>query len=153
MAGHLESIFIAPAARVALVAVPEVVAIADRGLAGDRYSEGTGAFSRWPGLGRAVSLIAAEAIEAILREANVDLAEGRSRRNLVTRDVDLASLNGRKFRIGDALFRGARLCAPCGYLERLVGPGAFAALRGRGGLRADILESGLVRAGDAIRPI
>lgn len=153
MPGHVETIFIAPVARIALLPVPAVLAIAGRGLEGDRYCLGVGSFSRWPDSGRAVSLIAAEAIEQILSETGIDLSGGRSRRNVVTRGVDLAALNGRKFRVGGALLRGSRRCAPCGYLERLIGLGTFAALKGRGGLRADIMEGGLIRAGDAVEVV
>jgi MOSC domain-containing protein YiiM len=150
MTGHLESIFIAPAAKAPLVGVPEVRAVVGRGLEGDRYFLAEGSFSRWPGDGRPVTLIEAEAIEAVLRETGIDLSAGRSRRNLVTRGVRLPDLNGRRFRIGQALFRGTRECAPCAFLERLTEPGVFAALKGRGGLRAEILEGGVIRAGDAL---
>jgi MOSC domain-containing protein YiiM len=150
MPGSLELIFLAPEAKAPLIAIPEVRALADRGLEGDRYFHGIGSFSRWPGEGRAVTLIEAEAIEAVLRETAIDLSAGRSRRNLVTRGVHLPDLNGRRFRIGRALFRGTRLCEPCAFLERLTEPGVFAALRGRGGLRADVLEGGLIRGGEAL---
>jgi MOSC domain-containing protein YiiM len=149
--GHLESIFIAPAAKAPLVGVPEVRAVVGRGLEGDRYFLGQGSFSRWPGDGRPITLIEAEAIDTVLQETGIDLSAGRSRRNLVTRDVRLADLNGRRFRIGEALLRGTRLCAPCAFLERLTEPGVFAALKGRGGLRAEILEGGTIRAGDTVR--
>jgi MOSC domain-containing protein YiiM len=148
--GHVHSIFITGAAKAALYAVPEVRVLAGGGLEGDRYALGTGAFSRWPGSGRAVTLIEREAIDAILRETGIDLANGQSRRNVVTEGVELASLNGRAFRIGTAVLRGARLCAPCAYLERLAGPGVFDAMKGRGGLRADVVEPGVVRVGDSV---
>jgi MOSC domain-containing protein YiiM len=150
MAGYLEAIFTSPAAKAQLISMPEVRVMIDRGLEGDRYFHAVGGFSRWPGEGRAVTLIEAEVIEAVLRETAIDLSAGRSRRNLVTRGVRLADLNGRRFRIGQALFRGTRLCEPCAFLERLTEPGVFAALRGRGGLRADVLEGGLIRGGEAI---
>ena len=146
----VSAIYIAPDRGLALQEVGEVLALAGAGLAGDRYQLGRGSFSRWPGDGRAASFIAAEAIEAILAETGLDLSNGRSRRNIVSRGVDLAALNGRKFRIGEAVFRGTRLCTPCKYLERLIGPGTFEALKGRGGLRADILETGMIRAGDEV---
>ena len=133
-------------------AVPEVLAVIDRGLEGDRYFEGRGSFSRWPGEGRAITLIEAEAVEAILMEHGVDLRDGRSRRNIVTRGGSLAELNGRKFRIGGALLWGARECAPCRHLERLVDAGLMEAMRGRGGLRANIWEGGTIRVGDVITP-
>jgi MOSC domain-containing protein YiiM len=146
----VHAIYIAAARGLNLHSLSEVRAIAGQGLEGDRYQLGRGSFSRWLGDGRAVSLIAVETIGAISSETGLDLSSGRSRRNIVTRGVHLQELNGRRFRIGDAVFRGTRLCAPCTYLERLVGPGTFDALRGRGGLRADILESGMIRAGDEI---
>ena len=123
------------------------------GFEGDRYANGTGAFSRWPGSGRAVTLIEREAIDAILRESGIDLSRGLSRRNVVTEDIELACLNGKLFRLGDAVLRGARLCAPCRYLERLAGTGVFDAMRGRGGLRADVVEPGALRVGDPIFPV
>jgi MOSC domain-containing protein YiiM len=148
----VEGIFIAGAARETLAPVAEVRAVEGRGLEGDRYHAAVGSFSRWPGEGRAVTLVEAEVIEAILRDWDLDLSGGRSRRNLVTRGVRLADLLGRRFRIGKALFRGTRLAAPCAHLERLTEPGVFEALKGRGGLRADVLESGVIRAGDAVVP-
>jgi MOSC domain-containing protein YiiM len=149
----VDAIYVTGNRRLDLRAVEEILAIAGAGLDGDRYQLRRGSFSRWPGDGRAVSLIAAEAIEAISAETGLDLSNGRSRRNVVTRGVDLATLNGKKFRIGRAVFRGTRLCTPCKYLNRLVGPGAFDALKGRGGLRADILESGVIRVGDEVHTL
>jgi MOSC domain-containing protein YiiM len=146
----VDAIYVTPDRGLDLQPVGEVMAIAGVGLEGDRYQLGRGSFSRWPGDGRAASLIAAEAIEAILAETGLDLSNGRSRRDIVTRGVDLAALNGKKFRIGAAVFRGTRLCTPCRYLERLVGPGTFEAIKGRGGLRADIVQSGVIRAGDEV---
>jgi MOSC domain-containing protein YiiM len=109
----VDAIYVTPERGFVLQEVGEVRAIAGAGLEGDRYQLGRGSFSRWPGDARAVSLIAAEAIEGILAQTGLDLSGGRSRRNLVTRGVELAGLNGRKFRIGEAVLRGTRLCTPC----------------------------------------
>jgi MOSC domain-containing protein YiiM len=146
------SLYLASAAGAAMKSVAEVC-VGEKGLAGDRYHAGLSSFSRWPGSGRAVSLIEQEAIDEILRETGIDLSEGQHRRNIVTRGVRLAELNGKTFQIGTAVLRGARLAAPCRYLERLVGPGVFAAMKGRGGLRADVVQDGIVRPGDAIEPV
>jgi MOSC domain-containing protein YiiM len=148
--GVIREIHLAPRAREATHAVTAVQAIAGRGLEGDRYFAGIGSFSRWPDSGRAVSLIEWETIDATARETGIDLFEGRSRRNLVTAGVRLNDLVGKRFRIGGAMLRGSRLCAPCRYLERLIGPGLYDALKGRGGLRADIWESGPITVGDAL---
>jgi MOSC domain-containing protein YiiM len=148
--GTVVAIYLAPAAGEALSAVEEVLALPGRGLEGDRYALGKGSFSRWPGAGRAVTLIAQEVIESLRRESGLDLDNGRSRRNIVTLGVHLPDLVGRTFRIGAARFRGDRLAEPCGYLERRLGAGLVTALRGRGGLRADVLDEGVLRTGDRV---
>jgi MOSC domain-containing protein YiiM len=130
--------------------VTEVRALIGRGLEGDRYERGIGSFSRWPGTGRAVTLIEQEVIESVLDETGLDLDSGRSRRNIVTEGVRLNELVGMNFRIGTVLFRGERLAEPCEYLQRRVGDGLMPALKGRGGLRADVLEEGIIRAGDGV---
>ena len=150
MPGVVAAIFIAPEAKERPHLVTEVLAVADRGLEGDRYFDGRGSFSRWPGEGRAITLIEQEAIDAILGEHGIDLRDGRSRRNVVTTGVTLADLNGKRFRIGGAVLRGARLCAPCRHRERLVGPGTYGAMLGRGGLRANIEGGGIIRVGDQL---
>jgi MOSC domain-containing protein YiiM len=148
--GVVRAIYIVARAKESMVAVPQVVAVPGKGLEGDRYFLGRGSFSRWPGAGRAISLIASEAIEAVRLERGIDLGDGRSRRNIVTEGIDLASLQGRKFRIGTALLKGVRECQPCMHLERLTGPGVFEALKGRGGWRAEVIEGGVITAGDRI---
>jgi MOSC domain-containing protein YiiM len=97
-----------------------------------------------------VTLIEAEVIEEVLAAADLDLSAGRSRRNVVTRGVRLLELMGRRFRLGTALLHGDRPADPCAVLERHIGPGLMEALKGRGGLRATVLEEGEVRVGDAI---
>jgi MOSC domain-containing protein YiiM len=150
MSGSIHAIFLGSSAGAALTAVTEVRALVGRGLEGDRYARGAGSFSRWPGAGRQVTLIEQEVIEAVLHATDLDLDEGRSRRNIVTVGVRLNELLGQRFRIGAALFRADRLAEPCGYLEKRVGQGLVETLRGRGGLRADVLEEGVIRVGDAI---
>jgi MOSC domain-containing protein YiiM len=151
--GMLRGIWVSATARTPLVSVEAVRAIPGRGLEGDRYSLGQGSFSRWPGTGRAVSLIAEETLQSIHAEHGIDLSEGRSRRNLVTSGIDLADLQDRLFRIGTAVFRGVRPCSPCQYLERITQAGVFDALKNRGGFRADVIEEGVLRVGDSIELI
>jgi MOSC domain-containing protein YiiM len=148
--GALCEIFIAPAAGTPPVAIPRAQLAPGHGIEGDRYFSGAGSFSRWPGAGRAVSLIAQESIDAIRSEQGIDLSAGRHRRNLVTRGVALDQLIGRRFRIGSVLLRGERLCLPCRHLERLTEAGVYIAMKYRGGLRADVLEAGAMCLGDSV---
>ena len=149
----VHSIHVAADAESPMVPVDEVLAVPARGLEGDRYFHGRGSFSRWPGEGRDVTFIELEAVEAIRREHGVDLRDGRSRRNIVTSGGPLAALNGRVFRIGGALVWGARECAPCRHLERLISAELMQSMKGRGGLRGNVREGGVIRVGDVIESL
>ena len=146
----VRAIYVAPAAGAPPAEVREALAVVGRGVEGDRYFLGSGSFSRWPGEGRALTLIEEEAIDVIRREHGIDLGDGRSRRNVVTSGVALSDLIGVRFRVGPVLLRGVRPAAPCAHLERLTAPGVFEAMKGRGGLRADVVEGGVLRVGDPI---
>jgi len=149
--GRVEAVFLGPAARELPVDVPKAHAVPGRGLEGDRYHDGTGSFS-WKGRGggRDLTLIAAEALEALQAQHGIELDGAASRRNVLTRGVDLDALLGRRFRIGEATCLGVRPCEPCAHLASLTDPGVLAGLAGRGGLRVDVLAGGTIAVGDAI---
>jgi MOSC domain-containing protein YiiM len=46
--------------------------------------------------------------------------------------------------------RATALCQPCAYLERLTASGVLESLRGRGGIRCEILREGILRIGDPV---
>ena len=152
-AGVILSIYLAPAAAAPMVSVMETQAVAGQGLAGDRYFNKLGTYSNHPGSGRAVTLIEIEAIEAMLREYQVELNPAMSRRNLITRGVALNHLVEREFRIGEVLLRGTRLCEPCRHLERLSVKGAMRSLIHRGGLRAEVIRGGVIKTRDLITQV
>lgn len=145
------SIQIAADAEAAMVCVSEVRAVPGRGLEGDRYFNGTGTYSQTPGSGRQVTLIEAEALETLERDYHLKLQPKDSRRNIVTRRVALNHLVGREFRVGEVVLLGTRLCEPCSHLEQLTGRKVSKGLRHRGGLRAEIMAGGMIRAGDLIQ--
>ena len=148
---RVEAIFVTDLADHPMQAVDQAVAIAGRGLAGDRYELGVGTYSRKPGPDRHVTLIAAEALEALAADG-WELAPGEHRRNVVVRGVDLASLDGREFRVGEVRLRSIRPCPPCGNLERVTGrPGLREAFEGKSGIRVEILSDGTIRIGDTVQ--
>jgi MOSC domain-containing protein YiiM len=149
--GKVESIHIASTAIGPIQALNHAVLIPGVGLEGDRYALKQGTFFK-PEPDFELTLIEAEAIEALQREYNVELAAGEARRNIVTRDVPLNHLVGREFTIGDVRIRGIRLCEPCDHLQRTTGKQLIKCLRHRGGLRAQILTQGTIRVGDTINP-
>jgi MOSC domain-containing protein YiiM len=148
MSGTVERIYLSATSGGQPFPVDAVEAHTGRGLEGDRNLRPP---DSWIGSGNALTLIESEAIDAVLAEHGIDLREGRSRRQLVTRDVRLNELVGQEFRVGSVRCRGVELCEPCLDLQRWLGnPNTIKALVHRGGLRADILEGGTVSVGDAV---
>lgn len=147
--GRVESIHIASAAKAPTYTVEQAQAVPGVGLEGDRYALKLGTFYK-PEPDFELTLIEAEALEALKRDYEIDLAPGEARRNLVTRGVALNHLVGKEFRIGEVRIRGIRLCEPCSHLQALVGRPVIKGLRHRGGLRAQILSAGRIDVGDAI---
>ncbi|TML49289.1 MAG: MOSC domain-containing protein, partial [Actinobacteria bacterium] len=149
--GSVEAIHIATAAGAPVRPVDEIRTIAGVGLEGDRYADGRGHYQDGR-VSRDLTLIEAEALEALAREHGIALAPGETRRNVTTRGVGLNELVGRRFWVGEALCLGTRLCEPCQYLADLTGKPLLRPLVHRGGLRADIVRGGLIRSGDQVRP-
>jgi MOSC domain-containing protein YiiM len=148
MRGSVEAIFLARERGAPRTAVEQVRAVAGTGLEGDRYfGHQRGGGKRDPE--RQVTLIEAEAVDAV-RATGAAFAPGDARRNVVTRGVRLNELVGRTFRVGGALLRGIERCDPCSRLTRLTYRGVERDLRDRGGLRAEIIEGGDIRVGDAV---
>ena len=151
-AGRLVAIHVAPAATAPMQTVARVRAVAGKGLEGDRYLAGAGTFSSPPEPDAQVTLVEAEAIEAVVAETKKPLSAADTRRNLVTRGVALNHLVGREFSIGAVRFRAHGLCEPCKHLEGLTRGGIIHDLLHRGGLRAEILSDGVLEVGQALRP-
>jgi len=147
--GTVESIYIASTAQGATLAVGQAVAIPGAGLEGDRYALKLGTFYK-PAPDYELTLIEAEAIEALRRDYQVELTAGEARRNIVTRNVPLNHLVGREFAIGEVRVRGIRLCEPCDHLQKVTGKPVLKGLLHRGGLRAQILTRGTIRVGDEV---
>lgn len=146
MSAQIVGIYISPDPTILPVAVEKVTAVANRGLSGDRYFEKRGTFSDWEpkGPGRELTLIESE----VLDELQLPAAEAR--RNLVTKGIRLNGLVGKRFRIGDVIIEGIRLCPPCSHLEKVTGLPLMKPLADRGGLRANVLSDGEIRVGAEI---
>jgi MOSC domain-containing protein YiiM len=143
-AGRVEAIYITSEHGELPQGVERVRALAGRGLEGNRYF-----FDDAPP-GRAVTLIDAEAVEAMEREHGISLEPAATRRNVVTRGVDVNALVGKRFRIGDVECEGVELCEPCEHLQSMTKPGIIKGLVHRGGLNADLLTDGEIAVGDSV---
>ena len=146
MSGHVEAIFVASERGELPAPVERVRAYAGRGLQGNRYYWEDGDAPP----GRGVTLIAAEAMDAGALEGNVSIEPAATRRNVLTRGIDVNELVGKRFSIGDVVCEGVELCEPCAHLESMTQPGVIKALVRRGGLNADILSDGEISIGDPI---
>lgn len=147
--GWVVSLYIAPRSGEAMISVPELHAVPDRGLEGDRFFH-----SSWSSVGRpdkAVTLIEQESVSAAAAELKAELGAGDIRRNIVTRGVPLVQLLNKEFTIGGVVMRGLRLFEPCMHMETLSGvPGICRALVHRSGLKASILKEGVIRVRDSV---
>ncbi len=120
----------------------EVECVAGMGLRGDRY------FGYKPDFKGQVTFFDAAAVDAV-RETfkQPDLSAGIFRRNIIVRGIDLASWVGKRFRFQGVEFEGSEECKPCYWMDEALAPGTeeFLKTHFRGGLRARILSSGMLR--------
>ncbi|MFN2421894.1 MAG: MOSC domain-containing protein [Gemmatimonadota bacterium] len=148
---RVAAIHIAPDAGTLPQSVVSVRAVAGKGLEGDRYYQRIGTFSKKDRPAREVTLIEAEALEALAQDYGLELPPGATRRNITTEGVALNHLVGRTFQVGEATLRGIQLCEPCSHMERLTGrEGVKRGLVHRGGLNAEVMTDGTIRVGDRI---
>ena len=144
MSGVVEQIAISSDRAATPAAVPRVRAEAGRGLKGEYH------WSEQPEAGQSITLIAVEALEGLRADTGIELSHEASRRNVLTRGIDLNALVGKRFMVGAVECEGVELCEPCNTLAKLTERGVLRGLVHRGGLRADILSCGEIAAGDAV---
>ncbi len=144
MTGVVEQIAITPDRAALPAPVARVRAEAGRGIEGEYH------WSPTPDSGQSITLIAAEALTGLREDTGIELSHEASRRNVLTRGIDLNALVGRRFRVGEVECEGVELCEPCNTLAKLTERGVLRGLVHRGGLRADILAGGSIAVGDAV---
>jgi MOSC domain-containing protein YiiM len=144
--GRVQWIGLRPKRDVPMQEVNEAHAITDKGLQGDRYASGSGK--------RGITLIQAEHLPVIAAlSGHEKISPAVLRRNFVVSGIPLVALIGKKFRLGEVILLGTDPCDPCERMEVALGPGAYNAMVGHGGLCARILQGGKIRVGDSLVPI
>jgi MOSC domain-containing protein YiiM len=144
--GRVVGIYIGPEPEKPMEAVREVVAVAGRGLEGDRYFQP--ADDGEPD--REITLIESEAIGAAAAESGVDIRSGDARRNIVTEGVRLDELVGKTFALGEVEVEVIEPNPPCSHLQKLAGKPLLRPLARRGGVRGRIVRGGVLRTGDPV---
>lgn len=123
-----------------IVSVTEADCVAGSGLVGDRF------FGYKPDYKGQVTFFSSEVFDTLCKGLGISGKDPSVlRRNIFTKGLDLNALIGRTFSIQGIVFEGAEECRPCYWMDTAFAPGAEAALRGRGGLRARILEGGILK--------
>lgn len=153
--GRLTHILLRPQRRAPVVFVDEALAIAGRGMEGDRSCH-----PRPAGAGeskRQVTLIQAEHLPVIAAlVGRAEVAPALMRRNLVVSGINLLAARtlfkdqSVLIRIGEVVLQATGPCEPCSLMEELLGPGGYNAVRGHGGLTARVLQGGMLRVDDAV---
>jgi len=145
--GRVRWIGVRPESRGPMLALDAVEARLEAGLTGDHARPGVRN-------ARQVTLIQWEHLAVIStlmgRAAEQPVTPEELRRNLVISGINLFSLKGRRFRIGQAIFETTGWCQPCARLQNNLGPGTFQAVRGHGGITARVLQSGIIRLEDSV---
>jgi MOSC domain-containing protein YiiM len=123
-----------------VVEVDQLHCVAGEGLEGDRF------FGYRKDYKGQITFFAEEIYEELCAKLNIwDRSPEVFRRNVITRGVALNDLIGETFEIQGVQFYGSEECRPCYWMDRAFGPGAEAALKGNGGLRASIIRGGTLR--------
>jgi MOSC domain-containing protein YiiM len=145
--GRVRWIGVRPQSRSQMIELDAVEARLEAGLTGDHTRPGVRN-------ARQVTLIQWEHLAVINslmgRPEDKPVLPNDLRRNLVISGINLFSLKGRRFRIGQAIFETTGWCQPCARLENNLGPGTFQAVRGHGGITARVLQSGIIRLDDTV---
>lgn len=133
--GKVEWIGLRPQRRATMETPPFAIAESNQGLVGDRYAGRSGK--------RAVTLIQHEHLPVIASILGMtDCSPELLRRNISVSGINLLSLKGKQFIVGDAILEYTGLCHPCSFLEKTFGAGGYNAVRGHGGITARVIKRG-----------
>ena len=136
-----------------LYAIEVANLISGKGIEGDRYFNSLGTFTQALQESKdfEVTLIEQEEIAAFNKTTQLNYPNQKFRRNIVTQGVKLNDLVGKEISIGQARLKVIRLCEPCAYLTELLGQAVMDHLVHKAGIRAVIIASGQVKAGDSLQ--
>ena len=123
-----------------ILEVDRIECVAGQGLVGDRY------FAEKKDSKGQITFFALEVHRQLCAQfAQPGTPPSVYRRNVITEGFDLNALIGQEFELQGLRFLGTEECKPCSWMDQAVAPGAEAAMKGHGGLRAKILTTGTLR--------
>ncbi len=142
MSGQVEAIHVAEATGAPMRSLEVCAVRTDSGLDGDRHGsrDDTGQ----------VTVVSAEELAAVAAANGFAIGPGATRRNVTVSGVDLRHEAGFRLRLGTVLLEFVQPSSPCSLMEKVIGPGAKAALTGKSGMEMRVLEGGELRTGDGV---
>jgi MOSC domain-containing protein YiiM len=127
-----------------LVEVAQIECVAGSGIRGDRFYDYRDEYKGQ------ITFFSLEIFEKLASHFRLtDKSAGDLRRNVVVSGVNLDDLIGEEFSIQGVRLRGTAHCKPCYWMNQAIAPGAEEFLHGNGGLRAQVLNDGVIAVGDA----
>ncbi len=142
--GEVQWIGVRPKRRAEMLVVNEVEAKTSTGLTGDRYAGRSGK--------RQVTLFQMEHLAVIAANLGLDNIDPTLlRRNIGVSGINLFALKDKQFFLGKVKLEFTGLCHPCSFMEETFGAGGYNAVRGHGGITAQVIESGIIHMNDQVR--
>ena len=123
----------------AIIEVERIRCVTAKGIAGDRFFDFKKQYK-----GQITFFEEEVYLDLCLQFGVWDRGPEAFRRNVITRGVRLSELIGAEFELQGVRFFGNEECRPCYWMDLAFAPGVENALKGRGGLRAEILTDGLL---------
>src|SRR5690606_2913606 len=115
MSGRLLSIFVADRPFADIRSITEAMLVSGKGIVGDRcYREDGNSPAK------ELTLVESAQVDAFNDRTGLRILHSSLRRNLLTVGVDLTSLVGKRFRVGEVEAEGIELCEPCSIVGRLL---------------------------------
>ena len=126
--------------------VNSIEVIAEKGIVGDRH------FKDYNDPYCQLSLIESENIDYYNTKYGLNIDYVDFRRNVITKEIELNNLIGKKFFIGKVEVEGIDLCRPCRHLTDMLNQdNVLKEFMRRGGLRCRILTSSQININDKIK--
>ena len=119
-----------------------------KGIVNDRY------YGNFKEKKEQVTLISLEEINNFNNQIKRSIDAKDFRRNIIVSGLNLNKFINKKIKINEVTLKIHEICQPCKYLQdRLKIPGLVKMLINKSGVRAEILSSGSLAVGDAIKKV
>ncbi|WP_020529132.1 MOSC domain-containing protein [Flexithrix dorotheae] len=142
--GEVTWIGVRPGSRQPVKELEKVMVSEESGLDGDRFKGGKRK-------NRQVTLIQEEHLEVVAKILNIDQVHpALLRRNIVVKGINLLSLMHKNVQIGNVILKVTGNCHPCSRMEENLGEGGYNAMRGHGGITAEVIQGGEILVGEKV---